>query len=310
MRPLVRRGTPLVLALAMASSSLPALAAPPDPLREAASAERAGDWRRAADALGRALEAKPSATLQLRRATALEKSGRLVEALAELERTAADKALGATARKRSAELRKRVPQLTIDVEPVRGLLVMLDGREISRDDLGSPIAVDPGTHRVSALVEGRDPVRADPIVREGERQTVHLDVRAPRRAADPAADAAPAAAQSTTRTVGWVSIGLGAIGVGAGAYFGIQAKQQRDRIHDLCLGDVCAADHRGLVETGKQNATASTIAFGAGGAAIVLGIVLLANADDAPNPAPRTAAPRPSVQPYVGLGDVGLHGRF
>jgi hypothetical protein len=77
------------------------------------------------------------------------------------------------ARDRITELRPRLPQLTIDVDPgLPGLEVRRNGEIVPAALLGGPFPVDPGAQRVDATAAGRPPWRAEVTAVEGKVETV------------------------------------------------------------------------------------------------------------------------------------------
>lgn len=141
-----------------------------------------------------------------------EEQGKVAEAWAEYEQalTAAhvdgDVERERFARERVAALAGRVPWLTV-VPPAGGgsVRIELDGAPLSPAALGQPMPVDPGSHVVTAIAEGRAPFEARIDLDEGERRSilVPIPVGAPATTvAEAPGPRAPATAPGDHR--GWV----------------------------------------------------------------------------------------------------------
>jgi serine/threonine-protein kinase len=101
-----------------------------------------------------------------------------------------------------------------------------------------------------------------------------------------AAPTAPTAAKdqgaggsSVQRPLGYIVAGLGAVGVGVGAIFGLEAKSKNDDSVAQCRTDtLCSQAGYDLRQQALDAATYSTVAFSLGAAALVGGIVLIVTA--------------------------------
>jgi hypothetical protein len=108
---------------------------------------------------------------------------------------------------------------------------------------------------------------------------------------------------STRRTIGWVAVGAGGLGLAVGAVAGVLAMNRRADIDDNpnCQGDACAPSEGSEVDTLNSLRTTSTVAFITGGVFAGTGLVLVL-----------TSGPKagPSASAYVAPGSVGVRGRF
>jgi len=125
------------------------------------------------------------------------------------------------------------------------------------------------------------------------------------------APASPAADQATDgsaqRTWGWVSGGVGLVGIGVGSYFGLRTFSKNKDSEDHCdEANWCDQEGVDLRDDALKSGNISTIAFGVGAAGLVAGIVLLATAPSGPEPA---TAPQPYARLSAGvvLGPSGGH---
>ncbi len=240
------------------------------------------------------------------------------------------------ARKRAQALEPRLPKLVVEV-PVgtaSGLTVKRDGVVIGAPAWGTAIPVDPGSHRVSASAPGKQTWETSVQANEGKtaRVTVPRDLpSAPVVAAVPATNGAANAAASnanannasatsptdfpppvvsdpgsTQRTVGWLITGLGAVGVGVGAGFGLASLGKRNDAREHCAGDACDPEGVSLRDDAIQSGNISTIATIAGGVAVAGGLVLVLTAPKRNSESRDHAVTRVRAVPSVAQGGGGL----
>jgi hypothetical protein len=141
------------------------------------------------------------------------------------------------ARDRASALAPKLTQLTIDVPAtvrVDGLVIQRDGEVVRDGQWGTPVAVDPGNHKIDVSAPGKQAWTKTADV-EGEGQTIHVqvdplvDAPAPpptaTGGASPGVDgpATGTSASSPWKTVGLVAAGVGVLGLGAGTVFGVMA---------------------------------------------------------------------------------------
>lgn len=228
------------------------------------------------------------------------------------------------ARKRAQALEPRLPKLVVEVASAPpGLEVKRDGVAVGAAAWGSPIPVDPGSHRISATAPGKGSWEATVAATEGKvaHVAVPRDLPAAAVAAGPAANgpqpdlAAPPATAfasdfpspvieqngATQRTAGWIVAGVGVVGVGLGAGFGLSSIAKRNDSRSHCVADQCDADGVGLRDDAIRNGNIATIATIAGGAAIAGGLVLVLTA-------PKTTESRERVGKLRAIPNVGLNG--
>jgi len=230
-------------------------------------------------------------------------------------------------------LEERQPSLLIAVHDADGrdrvdATVTLDGQPWLTKLDGLAVDVDPGPHVLAIVAPDRAPVTESIVVREGEKKrpvtvTFTAPAPAPRVLPPPVrpptnvtirpqdAPAPPAAqrgaGRSAARTAGLVLAGVGVAGLAVGGVFGGLAFADWSSAKDACsgspghcTGNVTAAEgHRSDAETA---ATASTIALGVGGAAVVAGAAVFFTARRHPSDAP----PGVTVTPGVSIRGGGL----
>ena len=230
------------------------------------------------------------------------------------------------ARRKAAELEPKLSMLTIVVPAAADrpdLQIRRDGQIIGRPGWGVPIPVDPGVHTVEATAAGRKPGPAQASV-EGAAAQASVEVPALAEAPVEGALAAPATPPppapespapsapppehhaSAQRTIGLVTGGVGIAGLIVGATFGFIAQADNSDAKKSCPTDsTCNPDGLASSNSALHAATASTVAFIAGGALTAAGLVLYFTA---PTDAARSA--RVGLSPLVGAtaGGLALHG--
>jgi hypothetical protein len=310
------RSSSLLLAwsLAAASVSLPPRRAA---AAEASASERAtarrlvgeGDQLYAQRDYAQALERYAEAyrlmhvpTVGVEVVKAQEALGQILEAaqtareVSALPRQANEPAVFGDARLQAAQdalrLSALTPTLLLDVAP-RGVLfsVQIDGVAPSGD---SPFSVNPGSHRVRVSADGYEHVETNVSLDQAERQTLSVTLfplGGATAAAAPAqpppasgeekpaapAQRAPAHEASSTRTLGWVGIGVAGVGVAAGTFAGITALSKKPD----CPRNLCTPDQKQDIDSSKQMGHIADVSFGVAIVAGALGIwALVSSADE------------------------------
>jgi serine/threonine-protein kinase len=220
------------------------------------------------------------------------------------------------AKRRAAETEAKLVRLTVEVPAearAESLEILRDGETLREPLWGSAVPVDPGDHLVEARAPGyksfesRVTATHDPIVvrvtpLEREQPTV---VEPPPPAilttppvtieSLPQAPPPPPAPTSAVRTLGLVTGGIGLAGVAVGALFGVLAID-RDNAARAAGCDATTCPTTGALAVSadaKTFALGSDLAFIAGGAFIVTGIICLLAA-------PRSPAARVARTVFVG----------
>jgi hypothetical protein len=173
------------------------------------------------------------------RAQPLMRQKRLREARVELEMCARDacpRVARSDCRSWLANVISQQPTLVIaghevrgtEVSDVHGIRATIDGAIIVENADSTPVAVDPGPHRLHLEREGGDALEQDIDIREGEKgRIMHVYWRAP------AAKRESATAPSPTPVAAYVFGGLGLAAAGVGTGFYIAGWNKRSFL-DLC----------------------------------------------------------------------------
>jgi len=348
MKAVAMRHTPKLLLAAFLLAGTPALAQEVDETTRAAArqvgrdgleAYKQGQYEDALEKLNRAYDVMKAPTLGLWTARTMVQLGMLVEAseryieVTRLQATGGDTALQeeaiAVAAEERAQLRPRIPQLKLVVEgaPLDQVQVQLDGKDVPTSLLGLPGPVNPGVRKATGTYEDQT-VTEEATLAEGESRSLILRFKPepaaapepPAPAPSPTPVASPAPQQLATqptadagtspgsaqRTVGWVTLGIGGVGVLVGSVAGaivLSTKSDLDSSEE-CVNQACGPVEHDNVDKLNSMRTVSTVGFITGGVGLAAGLTLLLTAPTA------TESAQAHVTPWVGLGSVGVSGRF
>jgi hypothetical protein len=300
-----------------------------------------GDYDTAADRFERANDLVPAPSILVRLAKARTGQGRLVEAYeiyreiirvgVEPNQPEAFKRALAEAKQEVKLVEPRLAWVSINVvgaDPER-VEVSLNGSVIPSAALGAQRPVDPGTLKAQAKAEGYRTAEAEVQLSEGQHlPTIELRMVEQPKPAAALVQVGPAEQPVMTsdggepgiltqRTLGYVALGLGGVGLAIGTVTGIIALNRHSQISDIpCTPDMAGfchipADSAEAVQLTEMRAdfhtfaTAADVSFISGGVLAATGLILLFTApDDTDDEGEAT------VRPYVGLGSVGAVGRF
>jgi len=213
------------------------------------------------------------------------------------------------ARTRAAALEPNLSRLTITVaaSSTDGLQVLRDGSVVGQAEWGTAIPVDPGTHQIEARAPNRTAFQQSVTV-AGAGASVSVSVPELAVAAGGSDGGTPAGGSdgSTQRMIGLVVGGVGIVGLGIGTAFGIVAmSKENDALQHDCTGDrYCNQTGLQLGQDAHSAATASTVSFAIGAAALAGGAALYFLAPK--NPSVPTVGIRASALPGgAAFGVVG-----
>jgi hypothetical protein len=263
---------------------------------EAEELRARGDCAAAAERLRQAIAIKETPGLRFHLAYCEERTGSLLLARSDYVRAAELIAGGVSAPDvanllgpAEKALSERLPTVQVRVpEYADSAKVQLDGRELSKSSLGTPLALDPGAHTVHAEAVGYERYVLEFIIAEGEDRVVDVALR--RSGSSPAPAAAPGApvegevhgAGSGLGAREFVVIGESALalaGVGVGIGFRFKRAAADDDAHRYlekldqegrgCAGaeksgDDCVALHDAVADRDRSANIATGAFIGAG----------------------------------------------
>jgi hypothetical protein len=267
---------------------------------EAVALMQRGQYAAACPKLVRSNELSPNGGTLFALAECYERNGQIASAWvtyneAAIRAGAAKRTEAQTTATEAAErLAPSVSRLIIQVpssSAVDGLAVTLDGRPVAQAEWGVATPIDPGPHKIQASAPSRLATsREISFDRVAAQKVVSLPMLEP--APVPVADEGPPRGR-TQRIAGVVMSGVGLAGLAVGTVFGLRASSRNNDAAAHCSSNnACDAEGIRLDSEGRDAATISTIAFIAGGALAVGGLVVVLTA-----PSGSGSAPGPAEQP-------------
>ena len=188
--------------------------------------------------------------------------------------------------KRIAKVDEATPSLVFAVkngagDDVTDVTVTMDGAPLLGSLDGRPVALDPGSHTFVFTARGQLPVERTLVIHEGEKnrqETVRVGPGAPppEKPPPPAPPPSTTSAWSTQRYAGVVIAGVGVIGLGLGAAFGLVAIGEQSNEKKDCSSSACPNPGAARTEYdgATRDAAISTVSFIAGGALTLGGTAL------------------------------------
>lgn len=195
-------------------------------------------------------------------------------------------------------------------EPAPGFAVTLDGKALDGAVLGSPLPLDPGEHLIVASAPERSEWSVSVAAsKEGETLRIAIPKLDELRAASTAVPAPPPTppaeepkisdAAPTRRTLGFVIGGIGVLGVGVGAFFGVRALGTKSDADALCPDRQCTQEGLDKQDSARTYAHFSTAAVAVGVVGLAAGGYLLLSSP-ASSPSPQSLVVVPTAGPTGG----------
>lgn len=181
-----------------------------------------------------------------------------------------------------AQLEESQPSIVVAAQDtagadLQGVRVQIDGRTVTSRLDGSPIVVDPGEHVFDYAADGYPPISQKLVIRVSEknrlvRVTFQSPVKEPPR--EPAPDkpqpARPSEGGGGAPVLAYVLGGVGVLGLGSFAYFGLTSKGELQDLRSSCA-PYC---DQGQLDDVKTKMLVADVSLGVGivalGAAAVL----------------------------------------
>lgn len=215
-------------------------------------------------------------------------------------------------------------KIVVKAPPGVTFAVAVDSVPVPAANVGEDRALDPGPHLVEATAPGYLTASSAINLREGGTEEVTLTLAVDPNAAKAApVVASPAGADTTTakpvtppaegspnRTLAYVVLGVGVVGVGVGTVFGLTALSKKNDLAKECPNNACRTTQQDNLDSAKSAGTISTIAFGAGAAALIVGGVLFFTASPRATTANGAAPAKLVARPYFDMTSAGVVGSF
>lgn len=297
--------------------------------QQGAQAYAEGRYEEAVDLFTRAESLVHAPPHLLYMARSYEKQGRLVKAREEYlkitrEQLSADAPEAFVDAQNNAQtelnaLEPRIAYVAVTVKPAdASAQVMIDGNELAAALIGVETPIDPGKHRVVAVVAGSEGAPQEVEIAEGAH--VALEVAPP--SATPAAETAPPPTTTVAdegpsdpgqglRIGSYVAFGVGAVGLGVGTVFlikGLGKSSDADKLFDSCVPNCSTTETKDVNDLDDDAASAKTMAvvgYAVGAVGIGAGVTLLILSNKASQEASGA-----SIRPWVGWQSAGVTGTF
>jgi hypothetical protein len=202
----------------------------------------------------------------------------------------------------SAKSRIASVNISVNAPPDAAITLTVDGKSVAAVMIGSDMPLDPGEHTLEVSAPGFIKSATRVMLGPGDKESVNLKLESDPNAAPAAAAAsdksppdkpttpeaqdeqrssASSSPMSDTpvssgpnRTAAYISLGVGAVGIGLGAVFGLSAMKAKSDLENDCGGTTCPASEEDRLSDAKRSGTLSTIAFGVGAAGLTFGTIL------------------------------------
>jgi hypothetical protein len=159
------------------------------------------------------------------------------------------------------------------------LEIVRDGSKLPRAAWGTAMPVDPGEHVIEASAPGKVAYRQVVMVQPASGDAVvTIPVLTDAPMVRPMALVQPAVPSSATggsRAPAWVAMAFGAVGLGAGTYFGLSAISKQKTADKSCSTNLCNDAGATANDQAIRFANFATVGFVVGAVGIGLGTVLL-----------------------------------
>jgi PEGA domain len=184
------------------------------------------------------------------------------------------------------DLESRIPKLTVTRgKGAAGATIQLDGVELGISSIGTPIAVDPGPHTLTAKAIGYQPFEKTFDIEEKQKQTLEVDLQAAPSTAPElsstssgsSSDQLGAQPKPHSKVVAYVVGGVGIAGLGASGVFYYLRQKSISDLDSACGADHqhCPASSKSTYDAAKRYNILAPVALGVGVAGVGTAIVLL-----------------------------------
>lgn len=156
------------------------------------------------------------------------------------------------------EVDSMLPTVVIAASDAQGndltnVTVSSDGKKLTDQLGGMALEMDPGPHTLRFEHKGNKPVEKKVVIREGEKaRVIKVQFGSPNKAApapvskpaagsggSPAVGAEATTSHASSKTLAYVLGGVGVVGLGSFAYFGLTGTSQRSDLLGHCKNNVC-----------------------------------------------------------------------
>ena len=243
------------------------------------------------------------------------------------------------------EVEKALPTIVFTAKDAGGtdltsVHVTSDGAPLADALSATAVAVDPGEHLFAFEADGYVRMEKNVVIREGDKGRRISVVLQPVTRAEPPATAspvaptpspptpkaaqssppdgdartgseAPPATSTSTPVAAYVALGVGGVGVVVTTVFGVLALGNKSSLDSACGSDkkACPASSRSDINGMHTNSIISDVGLGVGIVGLGVGGALLLFGRGGPD-GPQEKTGVIHVEPWVGVGALGMRGKF
>lgn len=295
---------------------------------EARDLAKANKWAEACEKLAASKRLVPRMLTTYRLADCHERVGKTASAhagfleAADLAKATGDSVKRQDAVDRAKKVEGKLARITLEIAgDGASLAIRIDDTAIASALFHEKIPMDPGEHTLTANAPGKLEQKVTFTVPQGpstttvtipaldaEAKAIEKPVASAPAEPPPIDDTQPVVAPSNTlKTVGFVSLGVGVVGLAIGGALGLSAKSLDGDAEALCTARGCTPEGKAMNDDARSRGNLATVVFTAGALIAVTGVVLIIAAPSNKPPA-MTARVSPWMAP--GAGGFSLAGSF
>lgn len=286
---------------------------------EARDLAKANKWAEACEKLLASKKLAPRMLTTYRLADCHERIGKTASAhagfieAADLAKAAGDSTKQQDALDRAKKVEGKLARVKLEVEDEPSITI--DDVAIAAALIREKIPLDPGEHTLVATATGKKSRTVTFTVPEGPSTTTvtipAAEAEEKKKVDDkpivedepppspPVDDSRPS---NGLKTVGFVALGVGVVGVGIGAALGLSAKSLDGDAEKLCTPG-CTAEGKQMNDDARSRGNLATVVFAAGAVVAITGVVLIIVA---PSKSATTTATTARVSPWMSASSGGL----
>jgi hypothetical protein len=211
-------------------------------------------------------------------------------------------------------LELKLPRVLLQLPADRAIATVdIDGEPLPDSRWYLPVFLDPGEHSATLSAPGKQRATVKfRVTSSPTEQLVSVPALVDDLAPEPAAQRslAPSDPDHARRLVGYVGLGVGAVGVAVGVTFGLLAIDKRDQIGAQCAGNQCSPEGAQRYRDAQANATIATVGTVIGVAAGAVGGWLVMTSRRASKGSPAKGTAHLGLVPRANGAELGLGGSF
>lgn len=285
---------------------------------EARDLAKANKWAEACEKLAASKRLVPRMLTTYRLADCHERIGKTASAhagfveAADLAKATGDSTKQQDALDRAKKVEGKLSRVTLELPKEEGLSIKIDDAPIASALLREKIPLDPGEHTLVATATGKAQKTVKFDVPQGPSVTkvevpalsAEATTETPKKLEEPVAppidDTKPVETKSSSlKTIGFVTLGVGVVGLGVGTALGLSAKGLDGDAEGLCKPR-CTPEGKALNDDARARGNLATVVFTAGAVIAATGVVLILVAPSS------TSTTTARVAPWVGMTGGGL----